>query len=223
MPAKRAVFAMRRSPSLTGEPAGLRRGVPDDDGFSLIEVVVSMTIMAIIGAIFTAGMVQVYRTVTGTDERWIAQGQVSQALMRLDREVRYASYIGATSPGRPYVEYQMMNDVTQQCVQLRIASTANGSQLQRRTWTQGQTPVVPTAWARLATGVTSAAPFTRIDPTDTLTHQQLRLVLTATADTTAKQSDVTYTALNTNQNSVSLATSGSGPTAEPCYTDATRT
>jgi hypothetical protein len=56
--------------------------------------------------------------------RRIAQSQLSQALMRLDKEVRYASYIGATSPARPYVEYRLLNDVIQQCVQLRIASTA---------------------------------------------------------------------------------------------------
>jgi prepilin-type N-terminal cleavage/methylation domain-containing protein len=209
---------------MTSEPADPREPVRDDDGFSLIEVMVSMTIMAVIGAIFTTGMIQVYRTLAGTDARWIAQGQVSQALMRLDREVRYASYIGATSPGRPYVEYQMLSDATQQCVQLRIAVTADGSQLQRRTWTQGVTPVVPTAWVRLANDVTSAEPFARIDPTDTLTHQQLRLDLTATSDSTAKQSNITYTALNTNQNSVSVATSGSGlATAEPCYDAGTRT
>jgi prepilin-type N-terminal cleavage/methylation domain-containing protein len=214
----------RPSPSLTSEPAGLRRPVPDDGGFSLIEVVVSMTLMSVIGAIFTTGMVQVYRTVTGIDARWIAQDQLSQALLRLDKEVRYASYIGATSPARPYVEYRMLIDATQHCVQLRIASTASGSQLQRRTWTQGLTPVAPTAWVSLATGVTSAAPFARIDPTDTLMHQQLRLVMTATSGTTAKQSDITYTALNSNQNSVSVATSGSGlATEEPCYTAGTRT
>jgi prepilin-type N-terminal cleavage/methylation domain-containing protein len=215
---------MRLSRSRTSAPVGPHRPERNDGGFSLVEVMVSMTIMSIIGAIFTTGMIQVYRTVTGTDTRWIAQGQLSQALMRLDKEVRYASYIGATSPGRPYVEYQMLNDVTQQCVQLRIASTAYGSQLQRRTWIQGLTPAVPTAWVPLATGVTSAAPFVRIDPTGILTHQQLRLVLTATSSTIAQQSDITYTALNTNQDSVSVATSGSGlATAEPCYTAGTRT
>lgn len=194
-----------------------------DDGFSLTEVMVSMAIMSVVGAIFTTGMVQVYRAATDIDTRWNTQDQVSLALMRLDREVRYASYIGATSPGRPYVEYQILDDRTQRCVQLRIATTSRGSQLQRRTWVQGDSPVVPTDWIPLATGVTSDAPFARIDPTDALTHQQLRVALTATSGTITRQSNITYTALNTSQSSVATATAGSGlATAEPCYTSGTR-
>jgi hypothetical protein len=189
-----------------------------------------MAIMSIVGAVFTTGIFQVYRTVGATDDRSIAQGQLSRALMRLDREIRYASYVDATSATRPYVEYEVMNGgtptapagPTQQCVQLRLVSS-NGGQLQRRTWTQGDPETQLTSWQPLATGVTSATPFTRIDPTDTLTHLQLRITLTSTSGTTAKQSSITYTALNTNQNSVSVATSGTGLVAdEPCYTAGTR-
>lgn len=195
-----------------------------DEGLTLVELVVAMAITSIVGAIVTTSMVMLYRTVNATSARAAVQAQLSQALMRLDKEIRYASYVGETSSGRQYVEYEMVNNMVTQCVQLRLAASSGGSQLQRRTWTQGAAAADLTAWLPLATGVSSSAPFTRIDPVNALTHQQLTIDLTAVDGVTQKHTNITYTALNTNANSVSVATAGSGlASAEPCYNSGTRT
>ena len=176
-----------------------------DDGFGLLEVVVSMALTGVAGAVFTTAVVQIYRTSGANESRSIAQSQVSQALLRLDREVRYASYVGATSPARPYVEYLLQGG----CVQLRLA---NG-QLQRRTWNPGGTPT-PTAWQAIASQVASTAPFTRLDPAGALAHQQLTVDLIATDGGVSKHSTITFTALNTDQNTAA--------TADPCDDPGTR-
>jgi prepilin-type N-terminal cleavage/methylation domain-containing protein len=195
-----------------------------DEGLTLIELVVAMAIASIVGAIITTSMMMVYRTVNATSARAAVQAQLSQALMRLDREIRYASYVGSTVPGQKNVEYEMVNKMVTQCVQLRLAPSASGSQLQRRTWTQGAAAADLTAWLPLATGVTSVSPFTRIDPVNALTHQQLMIDLTAVDGVTQKHANITYTALNTNTTSVSVATAGTGlASAEPCYNSTTRT
>jgi len=165
----------------------------DEHGFGLVEVVVAMSIMAMVCAIFTTAIVQIYRTTSVNESRSIAQAQVGLALLRLDREIRYAWYVGATDPGRPYVEYLLVNADVQQCVQLRLA---NG-QLQRRTWTHDESAPAPTAWSPIASAVTSDAPFTRLDAAGALGHQQLTVDLTATASGVRKHSAITFTALNT--------------------------
>jgi prepilin-type N-terminal cleavage/methylation domain-containing protein len=56
----------------------------DDDGFSLVEAMVGMVIMAIVGAVFTTGIVQVFRTARDNEARATTQAGISQALLRLD-------------------------------------------------------------------------------------------------------------------------------------------
>ena len=177
-----------------------------DDGFGLLEVLVSMALTGVAGAVFTAAVVQIYRTAGVDESRSIAQSQVSQALLRLDREIRYASYVGATSPARPYVEYLLQGG----CVQLRLAD----GQLRRRTWTPGGGTPAPTAWQPIASQVSSNAPFTRLDPAGPLGHQRLTVDLTATDGGVSRHSSVTFTALNTDQNTAAGA--------DPCDDPSTR-
>jgi hypothetical protein len=139
---------------------------------------------------------------------------VSLALLRLDKQVRYAAEIGAPRPatGTPqYVEIQLpMTRGVQQCLQLRVY---NGL-LQQRTWTSGVSPVVATGWSVLASGVTSPRPFTLLTPADTdaIGYQRLRVQLTAASgagsNRVAKTSDITFTAQNSSRES------GTTPCAE---------
>jgi prepilin-type N-terminal cleavage/methylation domain-containing protein len=160
-----------------------------DDGFGLIELVVAMAISGIVGTLAVTAIVQLHQAARTAESRATDQAALSQALLRLDGEVRYASSIGATPAGQLWVDYAVQGT----CVQLRLS----GDQLQRRTWT-GTGASSP--WRPIASGVSSAAPFTRIDGD----RQQLTVDLTAGR----RQSRITVTALNT--------TSGTGGTADPC-------
>ena len=132
--------------------AGPRRD-PDDRGFTLIEVTVTMGIMSVMLVIFTTAILQVYRSVLTTESLSTAQSQLQIAFQRFDREVRYASWIA--EPGRVgttwYVEYAA-SDPTQ-CRQLRFETPATPTTsvnargvLQLIRWTRGTPPAAGCAW-----------------------------------------------------------------------------
>jgi hypothetical protein len=66
----------------------------------------------------------------------------------------------------------------------------------------------------IASQVTSAAPFTRLDASGTLGHQQLTVDLTATDSGSSRHSTVTFTALNTDIDTAAGT--------DPCYDASTR-
>jgi hypothetical protein len=204
----------------TGVPTGrrLRRRLglvvaSGDSGVTLTELIVSMTIMIVVMAMFTTGIIQIYRTVNETESTSIAQSQVNIAFLRLDREIRYAS--GLSVPLQVgadwYVEYVTTNTGVPVCTELRLNVAAG--QLQRRTWVQGATPLVPSAWLPVASNVSSPQPFTLLPADATANFHRLRLALVATSgkgDTAASaETAVTFTALNT-----SLSTSGTAVCTE---------
>jgi prepilin-type N-terminal cleavage/methylation domain-containing protein len=172
-----------------------------DSGITLIEVVVSMTIMSVAMAIFTGGILQMYRVFNRSEATANAQSQINNAFLRLDKEIRYAA--GISTPGAVgsdrYVEFLTTYTGTPVCTELRLRVAAK--QLQRRTWVQGSSPLVPSAWVPLASEVSSTQPFTFTAADATFNFQRLQLELTATSGSggtaTPKQTDVTFTALNT--------------------------
>jgi prepilin-type N-terminal cleavage/methylation domain-containing protein len=202
----------------------------DDDGFSLIEILVVLGITALIGAVFTTAVLQLYRTAGAEDDDYATQSQTSQALLRLEKQIRYAYAVDAphTEGTVPYLEYLVMTPVTpssstlvKRCTQLRL----NGSVLQTRYWTAGSANTV-TGWTQLATGLasTGTAPFVRTEPTTAVDHQLLTVQLAARSGTSVRSSAITFTALNTYA-STALDTSGNpiAASAEPCYDPSTRT
>lgn len=184
----------------------MRRLRAPDDGFTLVEIVVATSIMAACMAMFTAGIIQIYRFVNKTETAADAQGQLAIAFQRLDKELRYAS--GISTPGlvgdNPYVEYLTTGTGTAVCSQLRLNVTTGV--LQYRSWDQGSSPLAPSGWATLAAGVSSAQPFTVTPAGSTFNFQRLTLSLVVSSGgggtATTTQTEVTFTALNT-----SLATS----------------
>jgi hypothetical protein len=177
----------------------LRSG--DDDGITLVEVMVAMVVMTVFMAMFTVSMQQMYRSTNKTESLSTAQSQIGVAFLRLDKEIRYAA--GISTPGTVgadwYVEYLTAEGSSTLCTQLRL--TGASRLLQRRTWTQGPSPLMPTGWTVLASEVTATQPFTYLAPDASFNFQRLQLKLVASAGSgataTSKQTDVTFTALNT--------------------------
>ena len=173
-----------------------------DDGITLIEVVVAMVLMSVVMAVFTGAIIRIYqvngREQTATD----AQAQINIAYIRLDREIRYAAGVSTpgTVSGDPYVEYLTSNTGTSVCTELRLHTVSGVSQLQWRSWTSGATPGT---WTPLVVGVTSSTPFTLKPADTTYNFERLEVSLNSaagsasTSSTNGRQTDVTFTAVNT--------------------------
>lgn len=188
----------------------MRTDLRRDDGVTMMEVVVSLTLMAVLMTVFTTSVISVYRNVNLTESLSTAQTQLNNAFLRLDKDVRYAS--GISRPLRvgdvQFVEYLNTSTGTEICTQLRFG--VRTGELQRRTWNRTQIPIAPTGWALLASNLTTApgtVPFTRI-PENLATgaagesnFQQLELNFTVNirTDRQIAQSKITFTALNTSR------------------------
>jgi type II secretory pathway component PulJ len=193
----------------------MRRARPAGDaGATLLDVAVSMSIMSLFMAIFTTGVLQMFRSANKAESLSITQAQGKLAFQRLGAQVRYAAAI--STPGTvgadTYVEFLITSTGQAVCTELRLRASAG--QLQRRTWVQGALPLTPSAWLPLAYGVTSAQPFTVTAADSAFSLQRLRLRLTASAGAgrtaTTLQTDVTFTGLNTSAATAAATTCTEG-------------
>jgi prepilin-type N-terminal cleavage/methylation domain-containing protein len=175
-----------------------REQLTGDSGMSLVEVLVTMVLMSVAMALFTAVALQMYRVQNDTVATANAQTQANQAFIRLDREIRYAA--GISVPNTSYVEYLRTDQPSPTCVELWLDGGAG--QLKLRTWVQGGTPTPN--WTVLVSDVSATQPFTLLPAAAPYYYQRLQLQLTITpsGSTQTKALSTTFTALNT-----SLATS----------------
>lgn len=202
----------------------LRRG--GDAGVTLVEVMVTMAIMGTLMAIFTTGILQVYRAANATEAMSVAQSQLHIAFQRLDTHIRYASWIAA--PGQVgqswYVEFAHLDRSTRQprCGQLRL--NLDTGVLHLRSWTPGTPPPADQAGPALSSHIVTDPTLLAAEPVFTRqtagsypyagqSHgvgasfapdfQRLHLQLTARVGATERAStskaDVTFTALNTSR------------------------
>ena len=128
-------------------------GIRRDDGITMIEVVVSLTLMAVLMTIFTTAVLEVYRNVNQTEALSSGQSQLNTVFLRLDKEVRYASGISREKQlgnGDWYVEYLNTSRGAEICTELRLTTAGL---LQRRTWDRNVTPLQPSGWALIASGL----------------------------------------------------------------------
>ncbi|WP_432829941.1 hypothetical protein [Dactylosporangium sp. CA-092794] len=179
-----------------------RRG--DDRGITLAELAVTTGIMSVVMAIFTTGVVQLFRASDKNEAVALTQAQLNTAFLRLDRELRYAAGFGPVhtdTAGNVFVEYVNTGTAsgTPECAQLELY-TATGT-LRRQAWPQqtGQRPL--NQWAVLANNVIVAkSSFALIRPTENTAFQRLRVVLAVATNPgtghTEATSDLTFTALN---------------------------
>ncbi len=197
---------------------------PDDAGNSLVEVMVTMTIMSILMVIFTGAVLQIYRTTTATESLTAAQSQLRLAFQRFDRELRYASWVA--EPGRVgtvwYVEFAGPADAG--CLQLRLETAPGGGNesdgegvLQLLRWAPGSPPAPGEPGQTIASQIltTGVAPFFDLQAIDDTPYasasasadavgtgfaadlQRLRIRLTTKVATGTAEIDTTFTALNT--------------------------
>ena len=141
----------------------------DDAGVMMVEMVVVMTILSIITAIATTGIVGVYRQQRAAVAFTDAQTQAARAVQRIDSEIRYAGDMVVLSgtTARPELPDPSLIwvavDPTSSTSGLRcVALSLTGTALQRRTWT-----------ARPAAGVVATTtPTTLVQGVQRITGQQ---------------------------------------------------
>jgi prepilin-type N-terminal cleavage/methylation domain-containing protein len=193
-------------------------------GFTLVELMVAMTVMVIIMSIVVDAVsdwvVNSERRVTNGGQ---ASAAVEAAFMTLDGEVRYAADIStpAESMASPYagsywVEFQSDWTIPSQgaarCTQLEYNTTAGT--LQQRTWLSGATP--PTGWLVLASGLSTTLTTPAHNPFS-LSQTAASLLNPSTPPTTASATPppVTVAATPPWQLSVTLSsTQGKGVQAD---------
>jgi len=166
----------------------------DDDGVTLVELVVAMTIMSIFMSIFTAVAVQMFKFESDTESATSAKTQIHLAFLRLDREIRYAS--GISTPTSTFVEYVRTDTQTPQCTELWLDSASKA--LRTRTWSQGSTPA--SNWVTLATDASATTPFTLLPASPPYTTQRLNLTITVGpngGNGPTRVMNATFTAQNT--------------------------
>ncbi|WP_250029561.1 PulJ/GspJ family protein [Paractinoplanes maris] len=186
----------------------------DDSGFTLIELLVGMGLMAVVLVIVLSGLVEVYSNVNRADTLGVARDQLSNSFRRLDKELRYASWLSVPGQvsGAWYMEYATAGG----CRQLVLK---NGV-LTETSWTlPGTTPGTPTTLGTDLTPTGTIAPFTvylanslpyasaspgtaGVGNDYQLAHSQVRLRVTGQVGTTKLPLDVLFTAQNTNASNV---------------------
>ena len=100
-----------------------------DAGFSLIELMVTMSLMSVIMLIVTGAIVEVYSDVNRADGLSTARDQIGNSFRRLDKELRYATWVNTPGQvgGAWYLEYATSSTT---CAQLAFQ---NGT-LTRAEW-----------------------------------------------------------------------------------------
>lgn len=175
----------------------------DDDGFSLMEVMVGSAIMSVVMALATAGFMSMFRTTDRTEAAAQTQTSLLAAFSKLDRDVRYAFrvYAPGVADDRYYVDYVIPDDANkQQCV--RLSLPVGGGTLVRRQWSPGGSDTTSTVAADLAPSTAGTNPFTLVPSGDAISNfERLGVRLTSTVGLTgigrSRDYDLQFTALNT--------------------------
>jgi prepilin-type N-terminal cleavage/methylation domain-containing protein len=187
--------------------ARLRRVRGADDGFSLAELMISMSVMGVVTIISASGFLGMFKTTNLTEAASLTQTSALASFSKLERDLRYASRINPPYQrltGDFAVDYVLSDDAgVLQCVRLTLP-TAGGA-LVRLQWPQSGSPAGVSA-ATVALDMRSAngssTPFIRI-PGGTANSNFDRLEVrlkssVGVAGTGATRAfDLRFTALNT--------------------------
>lgn len=139
--------------------ARIRGRLREDRGFTLVELVVAMSLFMTVMVVFYGSLVAIQRAASGEEKRSANNDQARLAIEQIDREIRSANYIynpaSESEPGQILRIYTQTNANTRmpapgyQCVQWQITTD---DKLQTRNWPPFQ-PTLVTAWHTVATGV----------------------------------------------------------------------
>ena len=185
---------------------------PGDQGFSLIDLIVATSIMAVIMVMVTGGIIEVYSDVNKSDGISTARDQIGNSFRRLDKELRYATWVA--TPGQVNGAWYLEFATNTNCQQLVFQ---NGV-LTKLTWVlPSTTPGTPQVIASDLAQTGTTAPFTvylpgnrpyaSASPTSSgvgrnyeLEHSQVRLRFSGHVGKVDLPLDVLFTAQNTNRN-----------------------
>jgi hypothetical protein len=185
---------------------------PGDEGATLTELVVAMSIMSVILVIIVGATIQIYRSVNATESTTVARDQLGTGFRRLDKELRYASWVA--TPGKVGDRWYLEYATSAGCRQLKL----DGAVLSTASWdpatvkkpsgqqaiaselalTQGADPFTVHLAGSLP--FASASPGTAgVGRNFSPEHDQVRLRFTAETGTAALPFDVVFTAANTSR------------------------
>ena len=183
--------------------AGLSEGA--DSGYTLVELIVSMSILAFLIAIFMAAITQEYKNTVRTQAVSTSADETLRTMNRLDHTIRYAGAVN-----RPvevgtnwYLEYQTtatLNGAQPVCTQWKFDSTADT--VAYRTWTVTGGAVTPTPFITTSTHVVNnpatQQPFTFLPADPVYTKQRVVVwLIVQNSRGNGAQIQSTFTALNT--------------------------
>lgn len=187
----------------------MRRRPARDEGYSLLDVVVTMAILSVVMVITLGAVLQIYAAVNRTEGTSFARDQLAAGFRRLDKELRYATWVA--EPGQVGSRWYLEYATPAGCRQLVFA----GGALTLAGWTlPGTVPGPPTTLAGELTVPAGVVPFTRYaarsSPYATATpgspamgrsyspqFVQVRVRFTATVGRVALPFDTVFTAMNT--------------------------
>ncbi|MBB4746390.1 type II secretion system protein J [Actinoplanes lobatus] len=149
------------------------RRTGDEEGFSLIEIMITTSIMAVVMAAVTTAVIQVYSGAKRIEHTSIAREQLDNSFRRLDKELRYATNMSEPGEydGAWYMEYALPAPAkTPEKVECRQLKLENGV-LSLAHWVRSSGATqTPGPSAALAGGVileSGVKPFTVYKPGDT--------------------------------------------------------
>lgn len=190
----------------------------DDDGMTLIELLVAMGIFGVLLSIFMAAVVQMTHVTVRVDNTQAGQAELSRAFSRLDHTLRYAdsvNYPVKSGSGNWYLEYRTTASYDggpATCTQYQLNTTAQT--FAYRTWTDGDLGTV-TPWSVTASRIvnsTTEPPFT-LSPAGGINRNQVvgidLITQRGTATQQQQQLDTSIVALNSSIDSPSNQGSGS--------------
>ncbi len=214
------------------------RPAKGEEGMTMMELLVGMSVMAIFLAVSTSAIVGMFSSTSKIQTLQNTSSQLNLAFNQLDKQVRYASVIylatgPTTTPATPdwAVAFETDNPSSTTCTQLKIRTVADGSgqlQLVERTWnvtvnSDGSlTQTAISNWSQLAVGISltdqnqaSVTPFAVSTPTGG-NVQQLRLRLVdvggVNQSLTRSFTEISFSALNSTAASSAYPTGSTGTT-----------
>lgn len=203
---------------IAGLAAGWRRLRRTDDGFSLSELMISMSIMSVVTVISATGLLHMFRTADLTETAALTQSSLLASFSKLDRDLRYANRINQPYPrpnGDFAVDFVIPDDGgVLQCVRLTLLSA--GGALTRLQWPQINTTSAgfspSTVAVNMVSGNGTSSPFVQTPGgTPDSNYDRLAVQLKSTVGVSgagaSRAFDLQFTALNTVQSTTTLTCS----------------
>jgi prepilin-type N-terminal cleavage/methylation domain-containing protein len=147
--------------------------MPDERGFTVVELLVGMTMLAIVLTAFGQMLITSSKTSSRVEEQAALQAEVRASVDRLTTDFRQATTTGAASPVESVSSTAFTFDSPDRRTPFhlrRIAYRVVNGQLERSTTISTDTdgypwvwPVTPGAWIPELTSITNASPFAFYD------------------------------------------------------------